>query len=143
MKTLATKDLNPETELEQLYNENKQHIGDLLFFEDEVRFLKSLLDQYFLLQLKDDYVNKIQMISSNLQQLQLVKDNITKDTLTHQGNLEVKFKDIVTHDIYFFRIEGERINEEMNDLNRSFRTIKKEIFHLSKHMASLNNKALV
>lgn len=119
-------------EFEKLYQLNRNHIADMLFFDDEERFLNDLLNKNFMEQLKQEHLNKIKFIHNNLTQLHLVKKNVVKDILTHKGNLEMKFRDIFTHDIYFFELESERVSQEISDLNKSFKKIKKEIFGLFK-----------
>ncbi|OAQ40265.1 hypothetical protein A5893_04745 [Pedobacter psychrophilus] len=123
-----------ETELEKLYKLNKRHITELIFFDDEVRFLKGLINKYFMHELKHEHINKSQMIHDRLSQLALIKSNVSRDALLHQENLHVKIKDINNHDFYFFKLESNRIVEEMKDLNRNFKHIKKEIFHISKEI---------
>ncbi len=132
-------ELQIETELEKLYEINKHHITELIFFDDEVRFLKGLINKYFVKELQNEHINKSQMIDIRLSQLVLIKSNISKDILLHQGNLHVKFKDINNHEYYFFKLESDRVEEEMKDLNRNFKHIKKEIFQLSKEIIGFEN----
>ena len=142
-------DLTPDNELEKLYELNRHHIAELIFFDDEVKFLKGLLNRYFIEDLLCEHINKSQMIDSRLSQLVFVKTNIARDALVYQGNLQVKFKDINAHNLYFFKLESDRIEEEMKDLNRNFKHIKIEIFQLSKEimgfepMVSASNGSLI
>lgn len=104
-----------------------------------MRFLKGLINKYFVEELQHEHINKSQMIAIKLSQLTLIKSNISREALLHQGNLQVKFKDINNHDFYFFKLESDRIEGEMKGLNRNFKHIKKEIFQLSKEIIGFDS----
>ena len=59
-------ELQIETELEKLYELNKQHIAELIFFDHEVKFLKGLINKYFVEELQHEHINKSQMIDVRL-----------------------------------------------------------------------------
>ncbi|WP_036678776.1 hypothetical protein [Daejeonella oryzae] len=121
-----------ELQLQKLYKLSRQQLSELVFFDDEVKFLKSLFDKKFLALLKDIHVNRAQMINSELYQLNMVKVNITADVLKHQGNLQSKIKNLLPKSIDFLQLENGRIEDEIKDLNKHFKKIKKEIFLIYK-----------
>lgn len=122
------------TELQRLYEISKLQLSDMVFLEDEMKFLKSLLFKYFLPMMHDYHVNRVQLINSHLSQLGLVKANVAKDLLIHQGHLNSNINGIGTQSLDFLNLSSERIEEEMKDLNKSFRNIKKEIFLVYKDL---------
>ena len=124
-----------DLEFQRLYESGKNQLSDLVFLDDEMRFLKSLLYKYFLPMIYDYHVNRIQLIISRLSQLHLVKANVAKDLLIHQGHLNSNMKGLVFQSLDFLKLENERMEDEMKDLNRSFRNIKKEIFSVYKDFA--------
>lgn len=128
-----------QVELAQLYELNKRHLIELMFFDDEVKFLRFLLEKYFKEDLQSAYFNKIKPIEGKLAQLSLVRNNIDTDALHHQGNLEAHLKGIAKHNSYFYEIESIRITQELHDLEHQFRRVKGEIFQLAKVILNQSN----
>lgn len=138
MNTLGNQAL--DTELTQLHELSKRHLIELMFFDDEVKFLKFLLEKYFKDDLQSSHLNKIRMIESKLVEISLIRSNINTDALQHQGNLEAQFKGTAKHNSYFYEMESVRISQEIHDLEHQFRKVKSEIFQLAKNI--LNQKAV-
>ena len=82
----------------------------------------------------DYHVNRVQLINSHLSQLSLVKANVSSDLLLHQGQLQSNLKGQSSQSMDFLKLGNERIEEEIKDLNRLFRNIKKEIFTIYKDL---------
>ena len=125
-------DLTLKQELEQLHATSTHYLAELTFFDDECRFLKILLNRYFTLQLNSGYLNRVQLIEKQLAQLSMLKGNITEDALKHQGHIIAKIKKLLFHDLQFLGLESKRIHNEIDDLNKSFKHLKKEIFAIFK-----------
>lgn len=125
-----------DPEIQRLYQLNKQQLSDLLFMDEELKFFKSILDKYFSTMVKDVYLNRIQLISSELTQLGMVKSNVVKDILLHQQNLESRINDILKKGTHLLKIESDRIEYEIRDIYKCFRNIKKEIFTIYKNSSA-------
>ena len=125
-----------EGELVQIYDLNKKQLVELMFFDDEIKFLKLLLSRFFKEKLADQQLNKMHMIDGKLSQINMLRINISKDVLTHQGNLDAQFKGTGQHNVYFYQLECDRIKLEMQDLEHQYRKVKNEIFKLSKDILS-------
>lgn len=123
-----------DLEFQHLYQLSKQQLSDLVFLDDEMKFIKSLLHKYFLPMMHDYHVNRIQLINSHLSQLNLVKANVAKDLLLHQGQLNSIINGLELQSIDFLKLTNGRIEDEIKDLNRSFRNIKKEVFTIYKDL---------
>lgn len=123
-----------DLEFQKLYETSKQQLSDLVFLEDEMKFLKSLLSKYFMPMMNDQHVNRVQLVNSHLTQLGLVKANVSQELLTQQGHLQSGLNGLVSQSIDFLKLGNERIEYELKDLNRSFRNIKKDIFALYKEL---------
>jgi len=65
MKTI-TKDPQLEDELQELYLESKHWLSDLHFEEDEIRFLRKMINNYLLPGLKNDQLNRIESFNKPL-----------------------------------------------------------------------------
>jgi hypothetical protein len=104
--------------------------------EEEMKFLKSILDKYFVSVIQEMNINRIQLLSNELSQLSMVKSNVVKDILIHQGHLEAKISGLLEKSVDFFNLESSRIEDEIQDIYKCFRNIKKEIFTIYKNRSS-------
>lgn len=123
-----------DLELQRLYELSKHQLSDLVFLDDEMKFLKSLLFKYFMPMMHDQHVNRVQLVNSHLAQLGLVKANVSQDLLIQQGYLQSNINGPLSQSLDFLKLGNERIEYELKDLNKSFRNIKKEIFALYKEL---------
>jgi hypothetical protein len=123
-----------DLELQNLYELSKQQLSDLVFLDDEIKFLKSLLFKHFMPMMHDKQINRVQLINTHLSQLGLLKANVSEELLSLQGHLRSNINGLVSQSIDFIKLGNERIEYELRDLNRSFRNIKKEIFALYKEL---------
>lgn len=129
--------LQQNSEIQLLYQSSKIHLSDLVFLEDEMKFLKSLLSKIFLPMMHDKSITRAQLIDSHLSQLNLVKANVSKDLLIYQGQLNANINGMENQSIDFLKLANTRIDDEIKDLHRSFRNIKKEIFIVYKDLTPL------
>ena len=128
--------LQEDFELQQLYELSKQQSSDLIFFDQEAQFFKNILTKYFLSKLRATNINRVQLLNSQLLQLHMVKANITDDLLAHQGNLQAKIKNLLSKSFDFLKLENNRIDDEIKDLNKCFKHIKKGIFSIYKDLGN-------
>lgn len=127
-------DIKQNSELQTLYQTSKHQLSDLIFLDDEMKFIKSIMFKYFLPMMHDYNVNRIQLINSHLSQLNLVKANVSKELMVYQGQLNSNINGLASQNIDFLNLASERINDEIKDLNKSFRHIKKELFTIYKEL---------
>jgi hypothetical protein len=123
-----------DLETQSLYEISKQQLSDLVFLDDEMKFLKGLLIKYFMPMMDDHHVNRIQLINSHLSELNLVKGNVGKGLLIQQEHLQSKIKGLESQGMDFIKLANERIEDELKDLNSSFKNIKKDIFAIYKEL---------
>jgi hypothetical protein len=123
-----------DTELQQLYQQSRHQLSDLVFLDDEMKFMKSLIYKLFLPMIHDYHINRVQLINSHLSQLNLVKANVTRDLLVHQGDLFSHTNGVLSKSVDFLRLINERLEAEVNDLNRSLKNIKRELFAVYKEL---------
>jgi len=118
--------------LASLYTLNKKWISDINFLEDEMKFMADLLDKFFTKLVKDEHVNRIQLIQMQLVSLGYVRKNIKKDIQKHQSNIEETINNSLAKSDAFLELEDERMSEELADLYKSFKRLKKEIFDVTR-----------
>lgn len=110
-------------ELEKLNDLNRHQFSNVVYFDNEVKYLKTLLHKYFMSMISEIHIEKVQQINSKLSQLNMINLIIEKDVRLHQNNLQIEVQNI---DI--LQTENLKVEEEINDLNKCFRSIRREIF---------------
>lgn len=121
-----------KTQLEELYDLNRQHLSDLHFFDDESKFIGITLEKHFLPMLTDFNITRAQLIKMRLAELNMVKANVARDINIHQTHIESTIKDESGRSIDFLNLEGDRISDEIKELVKRFRNIKKEVYGIFK-----------
>lgn len=127
--------------LASLYTLNKKWISDINFLEDEMKFMADLLDKFFTKLVKDEHVNRIQLIQMQLVSLGYVRKNIKKDIQKHQSNIEETINNSLAKSDAFLELEDERMSEELADLYKSFKRLKKEIFDVTRTLLRQDKEA--
>lgn len=124
-------------DLEAFYNKSKKYHSDLSFLHDEVMFLKHFLKSNFPDMFSDLRITRPQLINNRLVELKLVLENVTKDVLVHQGNLQSVINNVIlVKSLDFLKMESERIEDEVRDLNHNLKRIKKELFAFYKNVGT-------
>lgn len=122
----------PNDALTRLYDLNKLWLSEINFLGDEIKFMTTLLDKFFTTLIKDEHVNRIQLIKMQLVSIGHVKDSIKKDIIRHQNNIEEKINKVSDKSDMFLDLEDSRVEEELIDLEKTFKKIKTDIFEMSR-----------
>jgi len=93
--------------------------------------MTDLLDKFFVTLIKDEHVNRIQLIKMQLISIGFVRNNIRQDILRHQVNIEEKINNVSNKSEDFLALEDERMADEVADVQKSFKGIKREIFKIT------------
>ncbi|EHQ29233.1 hypothetical protein [Mucilaginibacter paludis] len=130
--TTATRvNVQEEPYLQQIYIETGHWLNDMSFYDDEIRFLKAVLDKYFILLLSDEHVNRVQLISAHLGKTDVIKSLIKDEILKHRENLDATLKNSVPNREDFLALEHTRLRDELTEMTRNFKDVKHEIFKIS------------
>ena len=120
---INTMEAQQNLELEKLNDLNRHQFSNVVYFDNEVKYLKTLLHKYFMSMISEIHIEKVQQINSKLSQLNMINLIIEKDVRLHQNNLQIEVQNID-----FLQTENLKVEEEINDLNKCFRSIRREIF---------------
>ena len=128
-------------DLQSFLKKSKEYHSDLSFLHDEVMFLKRFLKSNYPSTFSDLRISRPHLLNNRLVELKLVMDNVTKDILVHQGNLQSVINNVVlVKSLDFLKMESERIEDEIRDLNHNLKRIKKELFTLYKNVSASNQQ---
>lgn len=108
----------------------RQHTA-LGFLNDEILFLQQFLKTNFPTLFSDGAITRVQLLYNELTHQCNSYNNTLNAATVHQNNLLIKTID-------FLKIESERIDDEINNLNKTFKSLKIEIFAFYKTSAQYN-----
>jgi methyl-accepting chemotaxis protein len=120
--------IEPNELVTSLYSLNKNWISDILFMEDEIKLMREMLERFFEAQIKDIYVNRVQLVKMQLISLGFVRKNIYQNIVRHQENIEQRITNIANKSDAFLALEDSRLADEMKDLYKAFKKMKNEVF---------------
>lgn len=105
--------------------------SDLVFFNLELRFLRSLIDKYFIWLVEDANINRTREASAALLKLE-------KERLALEGKVSIHLKHLADLMTNPFTYDSQKIREDHGELEdlvmgfvKEFRKTKKEIFSLT------------
>ena len=116
---------------EELYALAKHWQSDMAFYHDEMRFLRNLIDRYFIWMIKDDNINKVQTIINKLIKLEKRQDAIIEKIHLHLSHLQELIKKTSILDELRFRNEHMGLEDDMVNYMKAFNEIKKEVFTIT------------
>jgi hypothetical protein len=122
---------NQATDLQTLYNSNRNNLMDIVNFEEEISMYKEILQTKFNDKIKDENVNRIQLLDMQLNQVKYIKNNTKENILRHNDNLEANKSE------YFLKLEHERVKDELANLGKRLSSLKDEIYRVSTSTADV------
>ena len=118
---------------ESLYGITEQWASDLLFYNDELRFLNHILDRYFSDMVALENLDEIRESTIRLQDLRNDCDKISEDIKIHFGELT---KCIDHPELAPKSIQGnhDRLGKEYLEFVEKSKRIKREFFTITEHV---------
>lgn len=106
-------------------------LSDVKFFEDEVRFLNSLINKYFAWLTEDENIKSTKEIARALSALEKKRKETEEKIHHHSQEYGRIIENPFSHDQNEFRNEHAQLEQELNELVKSFRSIKQKTFALT------------
>jgi hypothetical protein len=109
--------------------------SDLNFFGDELRFINLLVDKYFKTLIDDQHIGKTKGIAVRLGEIESSYGSLTKRVTEHLRHIESLMVDPFAHDESAFRDEHGLLEDDLAAFVKSFRDVKRQLFHLTEEIA--------
>ncbi|CAD5265118.1 MULTISPECIES: hypothetical protein [unclassified Imperialibacter] len=112
--------------------------SDLKFDEDELRFLKKLIDKYFLWLIDEKHLENTRKVANRLSHFE--KDRLEIDTRVgkHMHHLVALIENSSLPNASACESEHNTLRNALADLQMELRAVKKEIFQLAEHVMDSN-----
>lgn len=108
--------------------------SDLEFFEDELRFLHTLINKYFLWLIDEENIVKTRKLVKKLVEIETRRNLLFQKTEKHLKHLQGLIENPFSHDAHVVNIEHSALEEKIADFVKEFRSLKHEVFALTEHI---------
>lgn len=124
----------PEKELSGLFILAEHWQTDLKFYADESRFLRSLIDKYFMWLIDDKFIDATKKMATKLLKLEKSRSQIEQQVAEHMKHLANLIQNPFPYDAQAYRDEHAGLESSLADFLKEFRIIKREIFLLTEQV---------
>lgn len=108
--------------------------SDLLFYKDDLNFLDHLIDKYFIWISKKEDNEIVRAIEKNIvktnKECEVLLEKVDKHLMRISSIIEDSFK----YDSHKFRMEHQKLEDDITNFVKTFRANRKEVFKVTKHV---------
>ena len=119
---------------QELYVLTKHWHSDMKFYEEEINFLRDLVDRYFIWLIRDENIRQVQSTAARLLKAEGQHKEIVKKIDKHLIHLEELMENSFAHDEQKFRDEHAELEDEMTVFLKDFNMVKREVFAIIGHV---------
>jgi len=128
-KILSSAGFKHEFSIQELYVLTRHWLGDIAFFEIEIKYFQSKLDLYP--GRNDQYISRADLLERQLNDVVFVKDTLKEKTTHYHQKLEALLDSPGKVNEAFLTLEYNRLEGEYGDFIRAFRQVKYAFFTAS------------
>jgi len=124
---------------ESIYAITKHWQSDMDFYTVEIQFLKKLIKKYFIWITDDKYVAEVEQVRRNLKKFNKENNGIKKMMHRHLSHINSLIENTFSTDEQEIREDHALLEMELAKLTKTFKVIKKEVFHVTEEVLSKEN----
>lgn len=125
-----------QAEWSELYVLAKHWQSDMEFYRDELRFLRGLVDKYFIWLIRDENIAQVQDMTGKLSEAGQNHEQLHERLKEHLKLLEGLISKSSNIDKVDFRKKHIELEDRITDFFKAFRSLKKEVFAMTEHVVS-------
>lgn len=114
--------------IQGLYLSSRNWLSYIDFFEDETKFLKKLMLKFFIDDLNDDRINKIQLINCSINSLDRKKNAVLSKIFCHQANLKATLENLMDLSESYLTVQHELIQQDVMALQTTLDELKADLY---------------
>ncbi len=139
METIESRQLS--SELQELHLENKEWLSDVLFMEDEMRFLKKLFDRVITLAIHEQRIQELHPVNKSLAELGEKRQTLKLLIIKNQHLLESMLKHPEKVMSMELIAKNTQITEAIKALFLEEKAVKKDLFALAEQVFDGEHKS--
>ena len=122
------------TDFSQSYIKAEHWKSDCEFYRDELNFLSSLINKYFIFLINGDELSKIQDLAVRITRTKQREEDLVKDIIDFMTGIKTNMTEV--NKVYFKEINEAEANleEQMNDFIHVFKELKSDVFQITEKM---------
>lgn len=127
----STNNIKDNEFLSQHYVLAEQWKSDCEFYSDELKFLNSLINKYFIYLIDGDKLTKIQDLATRLTRAEQKQEDLIKDIIAFMGGVKTNITE--DNQVYFKEINAEhsQLETRLEDFVNLFKDLKVDIFQIT------------
>ncbi len=119
--------------LQSAYVVTEHWISDLKYYNDEIRFLRNVMDKYFLALIEKKNIADTRSAASKLSSLEKESGSLERKVSEHLKHLSNLIGNPFPYNAQEYKDEHQRLEDAMTALMKKFRTVKQEVFRVSEY----------
>jgi len=119
---------------QELYTLTKHWKSDIQFYKEDIKFLRRLINKYFIWVTKKENIEKVTKIENRLHQLTQKCDGLIKNIDKHLEHLSNLINDPFKYDSQTFKVKHTKFDNDIADFIKIFREHKKETFAITEYI---------
>lgn len=123
-----------EANWQELYVLTEHWKSDLLFYQDDLKFLDHLIDKYFIWLTKKENLDQVREIVNGLVKTDKLCSTLLKEVNKHLSHLAGLIDDPFKYDSHKFRTEHQLLEDKLADFVKTFRENRKKVFAVTEHV---------
>lgn len=123
-----------QANLQELYILTEHWQADVRFYKDELRFLRDLVDKYFMWLIEKEHIDNLQEKAGRLLNADKQCDELAQKITKHLTHLNELQQNAFSHDEQQFRNEHGKLEDEIADFAKLFRDLKKDVFKITEEV---------
>jgi len=112
----------------------EQWQSDLQFYEDELRFMRSLVDKYFIWLIEDHHIDATKAMALQLTRLEKGRQDLDQRVSDHMKNLAALAENPLSRESQVSNDEHGALERAIADFLKEFRVTKKGLFELTEQV---------
>lgn len=123
-----------EADWQLLYILTEHWKSDLEFYNDDIKFLRHLIDKYFMWISKKENIDMVREIEVGLLDMDNESSTLIHKVNKHLHHLSELIDNPFTYDSHKFRTEHEKLEDDLAKFGKDFRKNRKEVFTITEHI---------
>ncbi|MFX0558604.1 hypothetical protein ACOCEA_17515 [Maribacter sp. CXY002] len=123
-----------DAEWQDLYKLTEQWKSDLLFYKDDLTFLKHLIDNYFIWILKKENIDIVKELDLGLIEMEGQAEDLLVRINTHLHHIAELLDNPFAYDSHTFRTEHELLEDDISYFAMEFKRQRKEVLKITDYL---------
>lgn len=123
-----------EAHWQDLFRLTEKWKSDVLFYIDDLKFLKHLIDNYFIWILKKENIDMVKELELGLIEKKEQSDSLLARINTHLHHIAELIDNPYAYDSHKFRTEHELLEDDISYYITEFKRLRKEVLKITDYL---------